>query len=1260
VTPRRRRFLVAGLSAVALVAVVLAGSWWLFFTQPGAKWGFERLGSFFPGRLDVRDMTGPLRGPLIVRHFTYRNDRLAITADSVFIDWRLRELWRRRLDIHNLYAKNARIVVGGPGDTPEAQDSLRGLPDLNLPVTVIVRNGVVNGLTLARPGSDSGLVIDQVRLDARSMRRDSVRVNALMVRSRTIDLDFSGSALPRGAYPLALRGQWTYRPAGSAPVRGDGTLTGTLEALRVRQSLKGPFDAQVDVTLIRPLRRQIRFRGDVEFARLTPRDFGPAWPQGVFDGHVALDGAVRSASAQGRVRGTTEALGPTAANFRVRRLERGDWQIDDLVVTQPRAPARVTARGTLSGDSASARFDLRTEWAAMGWPLRGKRWVESERGSARVRGTMADFDVHSEALLAGRNVPPGHWTLDGRGGNGRLAVHTVIANIFGGRITGSGSVAWQPGVSWRLSFDGRGIDPGTVWRAYPGRLDFAGRSEGVNGPSGPSGRILVSRLNGTVRNQPVTAAGTLVANRGQYRLDRATATWGPDSVQASGAFGRSFDLAWRVSAPKLGAVLAQASGSLEAQGTIRGTWAHPHIAGTVTGDSLFFANERAGALRADGDVDLRPGGIVRLDLSASRVSAGIHAADRMIVTARGTRERHEWRASVAGRADSTVAVLAGGFAAGGWRGTIARLDLVNPRSGNWSLAAPARLTAVNGRVTVTDFNWQSGTSRIVATADWARRGPWHADARLEQVNLTLLQPGLPPRLRLSGTMAGHVSAHGNAEGQLFADVDVVPGPGEILHETADGRWVPTRFRNARLTAVADGRRVQTTLAADLVNVGTVRGNLGWPAYGSFAEGTSRPIDGRLALHLRDLSLAQGLTPEVDATSGTLDADLAIAGTVQRPFLYGPLTLRNGSANIPRYGLQLREMNVEGRGSPGGAIELHGSVRSGSGTLAIDGTAAVARGARPVATVTVKGNRVQAMNTRDMQVVASPDLKFALNGNRLDITGEVDIPEGTISIGRADERRLVKTSPDVVFTGADTLSEMPTEVHTRVRLVMGDKVRVTGFGLDVRPTGSVVAIDTPGLPTLGSGRLDIKDGTYHIYGQDLAVETGTLIFAGGPITDPAVRARATRTAADGTVAGFLVSGTVMKPDVQVFSEPAMGQSEALSYIMFGKPIESANLSEGQMASTLASTMGVPGTNLLAQGVASELGIEQARLDVGTSLQSTSLSLGTHLSPKLYVSAGMDVFQSTSSLRLRYILNRIFTIEAETARQNRVDILYTVEP
>jgi len=1261
VTPRGRRVLVA-LAVLVLVGMAGAiGTWWLFNTQDGAEWGVERLGGFFPGRLDVEHTRGLLRGPLMLLHFTYRNDRLAITADSVYIDWRLRELALRRLDFHSLHARNVRIVVGGPGDTPEARDSLAGpLPDLNLPVTVIVRDGFLDGLTLARPGSDSGLVIDRVRLDARSARRDSLRVNALLVRSRTIDLDFSGTALPRGAYPLLLRGRWTYRPPGRPVIYGEGTLAGTLEALRLRQRLTGPFTADVDMTLNRPLRRQVRYAGNVAFSRVTPREFLPSAPQGTFRGTVALEGDLRAVVAQGQASGTTEALGPTSARFRIRRDERAVWRIDDAVVTRPGEPGRLTARGTVAGDASNARFDLTAEWAAMGWPVRGKRWVESERGSARVRGTTRDFDVSLKALLAGRNLPPGHWSLEGRGGNGRLAVRTVIADLLGGRIVGSGSVAWTPVPSWRLAFDGRGINPGTVWPAYPGNLSFAGRSEGRNERGGPSGRILVSRLDGTLRNIPVTASGTLTASRGQYTLAGATATLGPNRLNANGRFGRVNDLAWKIDAPQVGAVVAQGSGSLRGEGTLRGTRAHPHLAGTLAGDSLFVGEAHAATLRMDGDLDLRPGGVLRLDLAAERVSVGTHGADRLLVSARGTRERHEWRGSVSGPADSTVLALDGGFGANGWRGAVTRLDLVNPRSGNWSLAGPARVTYQEGRAVLADFDWRSGTSRITASGDWARRGPWHLDSRLERVDLALLQPGLPARLRLEGAMAGHVTARGSEGGQLFADVDIVPGPGQILHQTSGGQWTPTRFENARIRVTADGRRVEANAAADLVNVGTVRGNLGWPAYGSFAEGTSRPLDGRVALHLRDLSLAQGLTPEIESTSGSLDADLTVAGTVQHPFLYGPLTLRSGSANLPRYGLELREMNIEGRGSPGGAIALHGSVRSGTGTITIDGTASVARGARPIADVRVRGQRVQAINTRDMRVVASPDLRFALNGARLDITGEVIVPEGNIDIGSADKRRLVKVSPDVVFTGADTLTGRPSEVYTRVRLVLGNRVRVTGFGLDVRPTGSLIASDSPGLPTLGSGRLDIKDGRYQIYGQDLNVETGSLIFAGGPITNPAVRARATRTAADGTVAGFLVSGTVMKPEVQVFSEPALQQSEALSYIMFGKPIESANLSEGQIASTMATTMGVPGTNLLAQGLASELGIEQARIDVGSSIENTSLSLGTHLSPKLFVSAGMDVFQSTSTLRLRYILNRIFTIEAETARQNRVDILYTIEP
>ena len=1254
---RRRRWVATLAALLCLVIAFGAGWWWVFNTEPGATWGFARLGVFFPGRLDVSGMRGPLRSPFEIRKFAYKSDSLSITADRVFIRWHLKELIRRRLDIDQLHADNVSVIWGAPGNTPQARDSVSGpLPDLNLPVSVVIREGILNRLGITRTGADSSAVIDRIELSARSVRRDSLHVDHLSVRSRWLDVEFAGVAVPRGAYPLALHGSWIYRSERFAPVQGTGTIAGTLDSLRAVQKLSGPFDADLNLSLFRPLRTHPSLQGEVHFAGLAPRDLDPSLPEGVFRGHVLVSGDRAELIGQGDVHGPVGALGPVDAAFRVRHAGT-TLLVEQAVVTRPGRKERFSARGTIADDR---RFDLQTEWTGAGWPLQGEPLLESERGRARLQGTSRDFDIHLEALLAGRNIPPGTWHLDGRGSPGHLAIRTVVADILGGRITGTGSVGWQPRPRWNLTFHGESINPGVAFPAYPGVLAFAGQTQGVQETGGSSGRILVSHLEGTLRSQPLSGAGTLTASHGQYALRQAYVQWGPNRTDATGEFGQRWSLDWKLDAPQLGAALAKASGSLRGTGSIRGATGRQRFTGTLAGDSLFAGNVHATTLRATGDVDLAPGGLVKLDASATQIDDGMHAADRATLTASGTRDRNQIRASLAYRGDSAVAVLAGGMRDGTWSGVLNTLDLVNTRAGRWALAGPAKLTASRSHAALAGFVWQSGTSRATLDADWERNGPWHLDSRLDRVPLALVAPELPPRLKLDGFAAGHITAHATTDGHLYADVDVVPGPGTISYNAASGQWVPTTFQNARVHGAADGSRVNVGFGADLVGAGTVRGTMAWPAFGAPSEAFRQPVHGKVAVHMTNLALAQGFTPELDATSGALDADLGIAGTLADPTIYGPLTLKNGSADVPRYGLQLREMNVEGRGTPEGCIALDGSVRSGTGTLKIHGTAAMARGGKPVADVAITGQRVQAMNSKDMQFLASPDVHFKLDGRRADVTGQVEIPEGKIDIGEEYEnRRAVKPSPDVVYAGADTSRPGAYELYTNVKVVLGTKVSVVGFGMNAAPTGTVEVIDTPGLPTLGRGQLEIKDGKYQIYGQTLNIDTGSLIFAGGPITNPAVRARASRTADDGTVAGFNVSGTLMQPDVQVFSDPAMGQSEALSYVMFGKPIESANLSQGQMASTMATTLGVPGTNMLAHGIASGLGIEEARVEVGNTFQNTSLMLGTHLTPKLYVSAGMDVFQSTSSLRLRYILNKIFTLEAETAHQNRVDLLYTVE-
>lgn len=1245
------------LGIAAFLAVALAGAtWWVTGTQSGARWGFERLGAIVPGELDVKEMRGPLRGPLEVRHLVYRNDRMEITVDRLVLHWRLSDLLRRRLDIQRLHAEDVRVLMGAAGDTPAERDSLDdGLADVDLPVSIVVRDGIVEGLQITTPGDPEGLVIDRVVLDGRSFE-DSLQIRRLAVESRAFDAELSGRALPVGRYPLALEGRWTFRPEGGEEFTGEGTVAGELGGtLRVSQRVDRPFAFVAEGTILRLLRAP-RVEGDVTFERFAPRTLDPGYPEGTFSGRLHVTGRIDDLAGHGTIMSRTEALGLAHTDVRFRR--RGaTWLVDNLYLTLPGTALELTGRGSVTGtgDAARMRFDAR--WRNLDWPLRGTPVFESERGTALLEGTPRAFDVRLEALLAGRDLPPGRWWLDGHGGDGRLTIRTVIADILDGRITGNGAVRWAPRVEWRLGLEGHGIDPGSVWRDWNGSVAFTGRSEGAMTRRGPVGTVLVSRLGGTLRGDTLAGGGTLVARGPGYTLRDAAVVWGRDTVAAAGDLVDRWDLAFRVAAPDLGQ-LPQGSGSLFAEGTVRGAGGRPHLVTTVRGESLFYQRYHATTLRAAGDLDFAPGGALHLDAAATELDVGEHSFARVIATIRGTQARHEARAAVTGTSDSLVAALAGGWNRGTWRGQLVTFDLVKRETGNWSLGGPAALTASTREMTLAGFEWRSGASRLALEADWDAAGPWRVDSRLDSVRLALFEPFLPADLRMTGNLHGRILARATAD-RLFADVDLVPGPGEISHLTADGRWVPTRFENGVLRAGADGRGLSATVALDLVNVGTVRGSVTMPQYAVLSRpARGQPLDGRLAVHLRDLALLQGLSPELEATAGSLDADLQFGGTLANPAVEGDLQVRNGAADVSRFGLQLREITLHAIGASGGKLAVQGSMMSGGGRLRFDGTADLGAGAKPQARLAVQGDRVQAIHTRETRIVVSPDLLVTLSGRRVDLNGEVRVPEGTIELSRG-ERRAVRPSRDVVYAAPDSIAPGALEVYSRVRIVLGDNVRLRGYGVDLKSSGSVLATDAPGMPTLASGELTAREGRYRIYGQELAIERGRLIFGGGPIVNPGLDIRASRRTDDGTVAGFEVRGTLQQPDLQVFSDPQRGQSQALAYILFGRPVERTNLQQGQLVSTMATTMGVGGTEMLAHGVASGLGIEEVRVHAGADLQSTSLMLGTHLSPKLYLSYGLGLFESQPVVQLRYVIDRRWTIEAETARQSRVDLMFTVE-
>ena len=250
---------------------------------------------------------------------------------------------------------------------------------------------------------------------------------------------------------------------------------------------------------------------------------------------------------------------------------------------------------------------------------------------------------------------------------------------------------------------------------------------------------------------------------------------------------------------------------------------------------------------------------------------------------------------------------------------------------------------------------------------------------------------------------------------------------------------------------------------------------------------------------------------------------------------------------------------------------------------------------------------------------------------------------------------VPVSNDVVFIDVDSTDRRgPLTVTSSVRVVLGDSVTFRGFGFRADLAGSFRVEDRPDRPTTGSGTITLSRGRYRAHGQDLRIDDGRVTF-NGPVDDPALDIRAYREARDRTIAGLHIRGTLRHPEATIFSNPSMSQSEAMSYLMFGRPLNQGNSSEQNRMTDAAAALG---GDMLAQSLGAKVGLE-AGIEQGTNPNEAALVAGTYLSPELFVAYGVGLFDRVNIFRVRYEFTRRWSVQAESSRESSADVFFTFE-
>ncbi len=1228
-----------GLGAVLLAVATAALLFWLLETTTGRDTLLGRvLGLLPPDSLSWQRAEGTVSGPLELFGVRYAQDGVVFTAERLLLDPDVLPVLGRRLQLDRLEVDGAVLVLPAAANEPFALPTWpEVLPRLPMPLRMRSERLDVDGLRIERDGKT---LVDMRTLDVTALQLvgDGFETGTLSLDSNLGRLTLKGDYRPDRNFRTALDATWS-RDA-----------TETTPAANLQLSAKGDLDdmaLELAGRAPQPLSLTLSLRGSSQAPdwslRTQSEGFDPALSGAGASEPLAwrLDASGRGGEAtlqgeasQGELRIVIEPSRLVLASQMLRA--------EPLRLQLPQGPLELNGKLLVDGDHAAFDATARSPGLRLE-PATGEPGATpvTARGELHAAGTFDHWSLAGEARFE-RAGEQARLALEGIGDGGQLALRTLRADTPTGSLDGGGRLRWSPAPGFELDAALAGFDPGYFLPDYPGALSGRLVANGDRREDGQwRGHAQMADLSGQLRDRPVS--GRLLADwNGDRGTGEAELRIGRSVVGARGGFGAVYDLQARFAPLDLSDLMADASGVLDGSLHLQGPAAALDYAAELQGVNLAWDGQHIDRLRLSGTLPAR-GDAGAFELGVEGVAVAGIAVER--VDARGNGSLAALRLQAAASGEPGDLSLAGEIARNGaeWRGRLDQLRLAIEQAPVLNLEDPA------------PFRWGPSLHQLDRGCLLAETvgGRLCLAAQTNAVTiegealpLALAQPWLSPDealpLDVHGTLDLRADLQRGRNGAWRGDGRLASARGALrLDEDAERELFG--YTDLQLQWRLDGDRLDGDLSAGLAGDGEVQAR--------FATGLAgaAPMDAELRLDVRDLTWLELFSEDLAGPAGHLQGRLQIAGTRADPAFSGQARLRQFAAELPALGVKLRDGEAELIGTPDGALRVDGQLTSGEGRLRLDGSLNFRDDTAPLQLVLV-GQDVTLASTPELYVIAHPDLTLRWLDDLLEVRGTLVVPEARVDLEALDSS--VSVSPDVVVVDPlDGPRERATPLDLDFAVTLGEDVKLKGFGLDGAMTGRLALRESPGRRATASGNLEVT-GKYRAYGQALTIERARLGFAESPYDNPTLDIRAEREFDEVTV-GVQVRGTARRPETTVVSSPAMETSEALSWLVFGRPLSTTTSNDTEQPSATALALGAGG-NLDAQQLGAQLGLDEAGVTDSRNLGGATFTIGKYVSPRLFLSYGVSLIGTGQVVTLKYLLTRGFDISIEQGNESAASL------
>ncbi|WP_447864257.1 autotransporter assembly complex protein TamB [Kluyvera sichuanensis] len=925
-------------------------------------------------------------------------------------------------------------------------------------------------------------------------------------------------------------------------------------------------------------------------------------------------------------------------------------------------PVDMSLRAQTQLAEAGLPFNLEINSKQLYWPFTGEKQYQADDLKLKLGGKMTDYTLSFRTAVKGQGVPPADITIDAKGNERQVSLDKLTVAALEGKTELTALLDWQQAISWRGELALRGINTAKVAPDWPSKLDGLIKTNGSLYGGTWQMNVPEVKITGNVKQNKVNVDGSLRGNSYmQWTIPGLHVALGNNTADVKGELGvKDLNLDANIDAPKLDNMLPGLGGTAKGLVKIRGTVEAPQLLADITARGLRWQELSIAQVRVDGDVNSTDQIAGNLDVRVERiVQPGVNIG-LVHLAAKGNEKQHALQLQIQGEPVSGQLALSGSFdrKEERWKGALSNTRFQTP-VGPWSINRDIALDYRNleQKISIGPHCWVNPNAELCVPQTIDAGAAGHAIVNLNRFDLAMLKPFMPEATQASGVFSGNADVTWDTTKEGLPQGKVtLSGRNVKVTQIVNDAPLPVAFDTLNLNADLHNNRAELGWLIRLTNNGQLDGQV----QVTDPQGR-RNLGGNVNIRNFSLAMINPIFSRGEKADGKLNANLRLGGNVQSPLLYGQMQL-NGidvDGNFMPFDMQPSQITMNFNGA---SSTLQGDIRTQQGQISLDGDADWRQIDNWRARIAAKGSRVRITVPPMVRLDVSPDVEFKATPSLFTLDGNVDIPWARIVVKDVPES-AVGVSRDEVMLNSNLQPEKTQSasipINSNLNIHVGNNVRLDAFGLKARLTGDLkVAQDKQGLGL--NGQINIPEGRFHAYGQDLIVRKGELLFSGPP-DQPLLNIEAIRnpdSTENDVIAGVRVTGSADQPKAEVFSDPAMSQQEALSYLVRGQGLDSGQSDSAAMTSMLIG-MGVAQSGQVVGKIGETFGVSNLALDTQGVGDSSQVVVSGYVLPGLQVKYGVGIFDSLATLTLRYRLMPKLYLEAVSGVDQALDLLYQFE-